>query len=96
VTRSSIKTLTTSIHLRKRDGDNTDANHNSDNANDDQVWKNGMRFGDRYINIVFPSNPAFANIPPKRSVCALNATATTDVKIGVTNCKAATHGNLPR
>jgi hypothetical protein len=69
------------------DGVITDANHTSDNANDDQVWKKWEAIRDRYINLVFPSNPAFCEHPNLNVHFALpDATATTDVKIGVTNC----------
>lgn len=69
------------------DGVITDANHTSDNANDDQVWKKWEAIRDRYVNLVFPSNPTFCEHPNLKVQFALpDATATTDVKIGVTNC----------
>ncbi len=65
----------------------TDANHTKDNTSDDVTWKNWDALRDRYVNVIFPSNPTFcehANIQAK--VTLPNATATSSVKIGTTNC----------
>ncbi len=68
------------------DGVVTDANHTPDNANDDVTWKNWDAVRDRYVNIVFPSNPTFCEHPDVQvTVNGDAATATTGVKIGTTN-----------
>jgi len=70
------------------DGIVTDANRTPDNAADDKMWKNWAQIRDRYVNIVFPSNPAFAEHPNIRVILASDtATAVADTKIGVTNLK---------
>ncbi|MBI5031256.1 MAG: nuclear transport factor 2 family protein [Chloroflexi bacterium] len=70
------------------DGVVTDANRTPDNAADDKSWKNWNQIRDRYVNIVFPSNPAFAEHPNIRvNITGDTATATADTKIGVTNLK---------
>jgi hypothetical protein len=66
----------------------TDANHTKDNTSDDVTWKNWDALRDRYVNLIFPSNPTFCEHPDIQVQIALpNATATSSVKIGVTNCK---------
>src|SRR5512140_1981250 len=45
------------------DGVVTDANRTPTNASDDKTWKGWAAIRDRYVNIVFPSNPAFAEHP---------------------------------
>ena len=70
------------------DGVVTDANRTPDNAADDKTWKNWSQIRDRYVNIVFPSNPAFAEHPNIRvNIASDTATAVADTKIGVTNLK---------
>jgi len=67
----------------------TDANHTKDNTGDDVTWKNWDALRDRYVNIIFPSNPTFCEHPDITvTVNGNTATATSSVKIGVTNCKA--------
>lgn len=66
----------------------TDANHSKDNTGDDVTWKGWDALRDRYVNIIFPSNPTFCEHPDiKITVNGSQATATSSVKIGVTNCK---------
>jgi ketosteroid isomerase-like protein len=70
------------------DGVVTDANRTPNNANDDKTWKGWNAIRDRYVNIVFPSNPAFAEHPNIRvTITGDTASAVTDTKIGVTNVK---------
>jgi len=70
------------------DGVVTDANRTPDNASDDKTWKNWNAIRDRYVNIVFPSNPAFAEHPNIRiTVTGDTANAVADTKIGQTNAK---------
>ena len=64
-----------------------DANHTKDNTGDDVTWKNWDALRDRYVNIIFPSNPTFCEHPNIQvAINGSNATATSSVKIGVTNC----------
>lgn len=71
-----------------RDGVITDANRTPNNPADDKTWKNWSAIRDRYVNIVFPSNPAFAEHPNIRvTITGDSATAIADTKIGVTNLK---------
>ena len=42
------------------DGYVADARHTPDNATDDLVWKGQYAVRDRYITVVFPGNPQFA------------------------------------
>lgn len=66
----------------------TDANHTKDNTGDDVTWKNWDALRDRYVNIIFPSNPTFCEHPDIQvTINGTNATATSSVKIGVTNCQ---------
>ncbi len=70
------------------DGVVTDANHTANNTSDDKTWKSWGAIRDRYVNIVFPSNPAFADHPNIRvTLTSDTATAIADTKIGVTNLK---------
>ncbi len=70
------------------DGVLTDANHTPTNASDDKTWQKWAAIRDRYVNIVFPSNPAFADHPNIRiTISGDTATAIADTKIGVTNSK---------
>lgn len=70
------------------DGVVTDANHTPDNPSDDKTWKGWAAIRDRYVNIVFPSNPAFAEHPNIRvTITGDTATAIADTKIGITNLK---------
>ncbi len=70
------------------DGVVTDANRTPDNASDDKTWKGWAAIRDRYVNIVFPSNPAFAEHPnTKITITGDSASALSDTKIGVTNLK---------
>lgn len=63
-----------------------DANHTPDNSGDDVSWKGWDAIRDRYVNIVFPSNPTFCEHPGTQVTFSGDAaTATTGVKIGVTN-----------
>ena len=65
-----------------------DANHTKDNTGDDVTWKNWDALRDRYVNIIFPSNPTFCEHPDIQvNINGNDATATSSVKIGVTNCK---------
>lgn len=71
-----------------KDGVVTDANRTPDNASDDKTWKGWAAIRDRYVNIVFPSNPAFAEHPNIRvTLTGSTASAVADTKIGVTNLK---------
>lgn len=71
-----------------KDGVVTDANRTPDNASDDKTWKGWAAIRDRYVNIVFPSNPAFAEHPNIRvTITGSTASAVADTKIGVTNLK---------
>jgi len=66
----------------------TDANHTKDNTGDDVTWKNWDALRDRYINIVFASNPTFCEHPDIQvQINGSNATATNSLRIGTTNCK---------
>jgi hypothetical protein len=70
------------------DGVVTDANHTPDNPSDDKTWKGWAAIRDRYVNIVFPSNPAYAEHPNIRATLTGDtATALADTKIGITNLK---------
>ncbi|MBI3914983.1 MAG: nuclear transport factor 2 family protein [Chloroflexi bacterium] len=70
------------------DGVVTDANRTPDNPSDDKTWKGWAAMRDRYVNIVFPSNPAFAEHPNTRiTLTGDSATALSDTKIGITNLK---------
>jgi ketosteroid isomerase-like protein len=70
------------------DGVVTDANRTPDNASDDKTWKGWAAIRDRYVNIVFPSNPAFAEHPNIRvTITGDTASAVADTKIGTTNVK---------
>ena len=70
------------------DGVVSDANHTPDNPSDDKTWKGWAAIRDRYVNIVFPSNPAFAEHPNIRvTISNDTATAIADTKIGITNLK---------
>lgn len=65
----------------------TDANHTAANTGDDVTWKNWDALRDRYVNIIFPSNPTFCEHPDIQvQISGNTATATSSVKIGVTNC----------
>jgi len=69
------------------DGVVTDANHTPDNTSDDVTWKNWDAIRDRYVNIVFPSNPTFCEHPDTTVTISgdqQSATATSGVNIGVT------------
>ncbi len=69
------------------DGVVTDANHTPDNATDDVTWKNWDAIRDRYVNIVFPSNPTFCEHPNTQVTMGADkqtATATSGVNIGTT------------
>lgn len=66
----------------------TDAMHTKDNTGDDSTWKGWTAIRDRYINIVFPSNPTFCEHPDIQvSINGNSATASSSVKIGTTNCQ---------
>jgi ketosteroid isomerase-like protein len=70
------------------DGVVTDANRTPNNPSDDKTWKGWAALRDRYVNIVFPSNPAFAEHPNIRvTMTGDTATAIADTKIGITNLK---------
>jgi hypothetical protein len=70
------------------DGVVTDANHTPDNPSDDKTWKGWAAIRDRYVNIIFPSNPAFAEHPNIRvTISSDTATAIADTRIGITNLK---------
>jgi ketosteroid isomerase-like protein len=70
------------------DGVVTDANRTPDNPADDKSWKGWSEIRNRYVNIVFPSNPAFAEHPNIRvTLSSDTASAIADTKIGVTNLK---------
>lgn len=70
------------------DGVVTDANHTKDNTGDDVTWKGWDALRDRYVNIVFPSNPTFCEHPDIQvTVNGDTATAIGSLKIGVTNCQ---------
>ena len=74
--------------LWSADGVVTDANRTPDNPSDDKTWKGWTAIRDRYVNIVFPSNPAFAEHPNTRvTLTGDSATALSDTKIGITNLK---------
>jgi hypothetical protein len=66
----------------------TDANHSASNSGDDVTWKGWDALRDRYVNLIFPSNPTFCEHPDIQvQISAPNATASSSVKIGVTNCQ---------
>lgn len=68
------------------DGVVTDANHTPTDTSDDVTWKGWDAIRDRYVNIVFPSNPTFCEHPDATvTINADAATAVSGVKIGVTN-----------
>ncbi len=70
------------------DGVVTDANRTAANTSDDKIWKNWQAIRDRYVNIVFPSGPGFAEHPNIRvTITGDTASAVADTKIGVTNVK---------
>lgn len=70
------------------DGVVADANRTPDNAADDKTWKGWAAIRDRYVNIVFPSNPPVAEHPNIRvTLNGDSASALADTKIGVTNAK---------
>ncbi len=70
------------------DGVVTDANHTASNTSDDKTWKSWGAIRDRYVNIVFPSSPAFAKHPNIRvTITGDTASATADTEIGTTNAK---------
>jgi hypothetical protein len=74
--------------LWDKDGVVTDSNHTSDNPGDDKTWKGWAAIRDRYVNIVFPSNPAFDEHPNIRvTISGDTATAIADSHVGVTNLK---------
>jgi hypothetical protein len=74
-----------------------DANHTKDNTGDDVTWKNWDALRDRYVNIVFPSNPTFCEHPNiVVTINGDNAMATSSVKIGVTNCDACNAWTLSK
>ena len=74
--------------LWDKDGVVTDANGTADNTSDDKTWKSWSAIRDRYVNIVFPSSPAFAEHPNIRiTVAGETANAVADTKIGTTNAK---------
>ncbi|OQY94882.1 MAG: hypothetical protein B6D41_06695 [Chloroflexi bacterium UTCFX4] len=66
----------------------TDANHTQGNTGDDVTWKGWDALRDRYVNLIFPSNPTFCEHPDIQvTINGSNATATSSVKIGRTNCQ---------
>lgn len=66
----------------------TDANHTKENTGDDVTWKGWDALRDRYVNLVFVSNPTFCEHPDIQvTINGNNATATGSIKIGTTNCK---------
>ncbi len=70
------------------DGVVTDANHTPDNTSDDVTWKGWDAIRDRYVNIVFPSNPTFCEHPDAQvTINGDSATAVSGVRIGVTNAR---------
>ena len=74
--------------LWDKDGVVTDANGTADNTSDDKTWKSWSAIRDRYVNIVFPSNPGFAEHPNIRvTISGETASAVADTKIGTTNAK---------
>lgn len=72
------------------DGVVIDANHTPDNTSDDVTWKGWDAIRDRYVNIVFPSNPTFCEHPDAQvTITGDAASAITGVKIGVTNAPSS-------
>lgn len=70
------------------DGVVTDANHTKDNTGDDVTWKGWDALRDRYVNLVFVSNPTFCEHPDIQvTINGDNAAATSSIKIGTTNCQ---------
>jgi len=70
------------------DGVVTDANRTPDNPADDKTWKGWAAVRHRYVNIVFPSNPAFAEHPNIRvTLTGDSGSAIADTRIGITNLK---------
>ena len=64
-----------------------DANHTKDNTGDDVTWKNWDALRDRYVNIIFPSNPTFCEHPNIQvTINGDTALASSAVSIGVTKC----------
>ncbi len=70
------------------DGVVTDANNTASNTSDDKTWSKWGAIRDRYVNIVFPSSPAFAEHPNIRvTIAGDTANAVADTKIGTTSAK---------
>lgn len=70
------------------DGVVTDAGNKPDNPATFKTWKGWAAIRDRYVNIVFPSTPGFAEHPNIRvTLTGDTASAVADTKIGVTNAK---------
>ncbi len=70
------------------DGVVTDASRTPNNSSDDKIWRSWNAIRDRYVNIVFPSSPAFAEHPNIRvTITGDTANAVADTKIGITNAK---------
>lgn len=64
----------------------SDANYTKDNTADDVTWKNWDALRDRYVNIVFTSNPTFCeNRNIQVTITGDSAVANSAVSIGVTN-----------
>lgn len=63
----------------------TDANYTKDNTADDVTWKNWDALRDRYVNIVFVSNPTFCeNRDIQVTINGNTAVADSAISIGVT------------
>ncbi len=73
--------------LWSSDGVVTDAQHTPDNTTDDSTWKGWDAIRDRYLSIVFPSNPTFCEHPDVQVTVSpdkQSATAISGVNICVT------------
>lgn len=73
-----------------KDGKVIDANHTPDNNGDNITWAGWDALRDRYVNIIFPSNPTFCeHVNLQVTIAGDSAEATGGVKIGQTNSPAS-------
>ena len=73
-----------------KDGIVTDANHTTANKSDDVTWTGWDALRDRYVNIIFPSNPTFCeHVNLQISITGDSAEAKGGIKIGQTNAPSS-------
>lgn len=73
-----------------KEGTVSDANHTADNNSDDLTWRGWDALRDRYVNIIFPSNPTFCeHVNLQIAITGDSAEAKGGVKIGQTNASAS-------